>query len=261
MPGFPSPFTPSQYNINLLAIGRGFMAPAQRPVVIAGYNPDIDNVLEDIWTPGGTYVFPSAPIQMEVVSSNAADTAAGIGIRQVAVSYLDNNHVEQTETVTLAGLVPVPTVAVNILRINYFAAETAGTNQAAVGNIVIRPVGGGATYAQIDTGATRAFQAIYTVPANKIACMLDWTISIGNPSGGRQGQFVYRSTWDFVHQHNHNFLLEIVRMSVQDNAFRMESPTSVTFGPKADIKISAVSDAATASALCTTFSSGWLEPA
>ena len=48
--------------------------PGARPFRIIGTNTDIDNVREDIWELGGTYVFPPAGgIRMRVVSSSASD--------------------------------------------------------------------------------------------------------------------------------------------------------------------------------------------
>ena len=70
---------------------------------ILGHNDDIDNAVEDIWEPGGSYTFPSSAMQMEVVSSDAEDTAAGPGARTVMIHYLDSNYDEQTE-VLIDGL-------------------------------------------------------------------------------------------------------------------------------------------------------------
>ena len=41
-----------------------------------GFNPDIGTAEEDIWTVGGTYAWPAAGIQMQIVSASAKDVGA-----------------------------------------------------------------------------------------------------------------------------------------------------------------------------------------
>lgn len=58
-----------------LAIARSYFPEARR-FTIVGTNPNVDNVLEDLITTGGTYVPPSSAMQMEVVSSSASDSGS-----------------------------------------------------------------------------------------------------------------------------------------------------------------------------------------
>jgi hypothetical protein len=85
-------------------------ASGARPFRVIGTNPDIDNVREDIWEMGGTYVFPPAGgIQMRVVSSSASDTVGQVGAIKVHIHYLDAAGAEKSEKITMTGITPVNT--------------------------------------------------------------------------------------------------------------------------------------------------------
>src|SRR3990172_6299845 len=81
--------------------------PNHRAVRIYGNNPDVDNVREDLVNFGGTYVFPTAGMQMKIASTNANDNATGTGIQQVELHYLDDTWTEYDEYITLNGVTPV----------------------------------------------------------------------------------------------------------------------------------------------------------
>ena len=138
-----------------------------------GYNADIDITTEDIWSVGGSYVFPVAAQQMELVSTSIEDdpdkggAVAGTGIHAVTVYYLDNTYAAQTEDVTLNGTGVVTTTAVNILRVNSIKAKTVGTGGSAAGTISIRNLADTPVYSQIEVGSTRSRNSIYTVPLGK----------------------------------------------------------------------------------------------
>lgn len=255
MPFTPSPFAPSYAGIDFLRIARG-LDPIRRPVVISGYNGNVGTTRVTLWTPGGLYVFPSAPQQMQLVSTSANDAPGGTGVMSVILYYLDGNYESRQEGINLNGTTPVYTVAKDILRVQGLYADRIGSNGAAVGNISLQGIGGGTTYARIDAGDVRAWQAVFTVPAGRFVYMFDWTISAGHPTAGRQATFFYETTWDPAQQSNHGFMNRLVRMSIQDNALRMEAAIPVQFGPKADIMITAMAEA---QVYGTTYSAGWME--
>lgn len=250
----------SKLGYTLHDVGRGRTAPTVVPMFLEGYVANVNNAWVDVWSHGGAYAFPAAGgVRMEIVSTSAQDGPAGTGILTARISYLDVNFAEQEETVTLNGLVAAPTAAVNIRRINYFAAETAGTSEAAVGTVTLRLFGGGATYARIEIGDAREYRAIYTVPAGKRALMLDWLVSAGASSAGHHTRFAYATNYDFTHGHVHTFISDILQMSVQDGAIQLDAPTGVVFGATSDIKIRAISDNVAADVKAGTFSLGLLE--
>ena len=78
---------------------------------VYGRNVDIDTGTEDLISAGGTYAGPAATAAIvNFASASANDTAAGTGARTMEVIGLDGNYVERTETITLLGATPVPTV-------------------------------------------------------------------------------------------------------------------------------------------------------
>lgn len=116
----------------------------------------------DVGELGGTYVFPPAiGIQLTLTSTNAADT------QLVLIDYLDAAGNAEDETVQLAGLVPVATVATDIRRINAFQLAS---GNAAVGTVAAKSAG--ITYAVVAAGETKYRASHFTVPANKGAFLL-----------------------------------------------------------------------------------------
>jgi len=61
-----------------------------------GYNPDVTTTEEDLWSAGGTYVWPTAEQQMEVVSGSATD--AGTVIKGDATGDTVSSDADSTLT-------------------------------------------------------------------------------------------------------------------------------------------------------------------
>lgn len=118
-----------------------------------------------IWEPGTFYQFLPTPQTLELVSSSADDSAAGIGARTVRILGLDANWAVQSEIVTMNGLTPV-TTALTWWRINDMAVVSAGSTGNNVGTILLRRLGGGITQEYMAAGIGVARTAIYSVPAN-----------------------------------------------------------------------------------------------
>lgn len=147
------------------AVGLGLVSGVRR-VTALGNNPDIDQgtLPEDVWSVGGVYPWMTAATALEVVSTSASDSSAGVGARTVTIFGLDANYVEVTQTVTLNGTTPV-TVPTNLFRINSALIMSAGSTKVNVGNIHIRRVSGGIIQAEIPIGYGITRQSIFTVPA------------------------------------------------------------------------------------------------
>lgn len=155
--------------------------PGASRIAMLGNNPSIDTATqpEDVWSGAelGTLngidhrYIPrptTAPVSMEVVSSSADDTAAGVGARTVVIGYLDAAYAAQSVTLTLNGTtpvaLPVPVMRVNTLRVA--SSGTFGGNNA--GDISVRLAGGlGATFAYLRIGNGLARSSLYTVPAGQ----------------------------------------------------------------------------------------------
>lgn len=159
--------------------------PGFSRITAVGNNPDIDaGVPEDIWSGGGLYPWMTAATSLEVVSSNAADTAAGTGARTMRIVGLDANYVEIEAVVTLNGITPVA-VTPQFFRINRCDLLTAGTGTINAGTITVRDAGAGATRALIDAGFGITRQSQFTVPAGKTLAVLTYVQSVTNPTATR----------------------------------------------------------------------------
>lgn len=246
----------------LAAIAAGAVT-GKTPIYVTGRNGDVDNVREDIWEIGGTYVFPpDGGIQMRVVSTSAADdgSPAGTGARTVDIHYLDAAGATQSETVTLNGTSAVNTVATDILRIQDFHVKTVGSGGAVAGVLSLQNTAGTVTYSSIDTGNNKARQAIFTIPAGCRGYITTVWAGAGVASGQHYLDASLRSTSDFtadeltpgVFQHK-------VNLVVQDGSAPIVLPVPICFPALADIKISAVSDSGTANVVAVAGFNGWYE--
>jgi len=224
-----------------------------------GRNGAVQNVRCDLWEgPTCVYVFPAAAQQMAVSSSSAADAAAGTGCQQVMVHYLDNLYAVQQETVTLNGVTPVNTVSTNILRINAMHCMRMGTGGTTAGNISLKNTAGTVTYDFITAGYNSARQAIYTVPASMYGYVSHWQASAGAASGSHFTLISLRVT---SHEgvYTQGVFLLVDEAGLLNSSVAITLPTPIRIPPMADVKMSAVSDAANANAVVTGAAMGWFE--
>lgn len=240
------------------------MIDGYRAIRIHGQNNDVDSTREDCINFGGTYSFPSTGgTQMEVVGAEPTDASGSTGVQQVEIHYLDTHYEEQREQVWMSGATVMTTVATDIIRINAFHAIKVGSTGFAGGTIVLRGVGGGTTYAQIDKGLNVALQAIYTIPANKKLCITDWTVGAGSAAGSRYCEFLLRATAhdDFGDiEYNANLFNVFDIVAAQDASYQRNFNLHLCLPPKTDIKVSVKSDAATANAETSCGINGYLKP-
>ncbi len=144
-----------------------------------GKNFDVDTgtVPEDIWTPGGILDDSAITPPLTIASDNAADTAAGTGLRTVNVQGVDTNGDYIETDITMNGLA---SVALNDFAfVNRMRGLTAGSNGRNVGTINVTD-NGALVVSQMapDTGQT--LQAIFCNPGNWPALRLvTWYASIG----------------------------------------------------------------------------------
>lgn len=152
-------------------------------------NIDINTVPEDIWSGGDLYKgHPTtiAPKTVEVVSTDASDTAAGVGAQTIRIEGLRDNAASQydTEDFTLNGTTPV-TSTKNWYRINRGYVLTAGSSEYNVGTITCR-------YTAPDTSVifftivpqfNQSTACVYTVPAGVTGIIKRSYLSITRASG------------------------------------------------------------------------------
>lgn len=229
------------------------------PVTKMGFNGDIDAAEEDLWAVGGTYVFPAAEQQMEVVSSSGDDAAAGTGARTVRIWYLDSDFVQHEDTVTLNGVTAVPTNATDIFRVNAFRVETAGTGNVAAGNIDIRNLADTPIYSRIPATLTSARNAIYTVPKDNTLYITQVTYSIGSSVGGVFGTFSLRANYCEFTGSICDLFYPYSEIGVEQGPFTISYVIPMKFTEGVDIRVLAKGDNAAANGTATVQWRGWLE--
>lgn len=184
-----------------------------------------------LWNPGTAYVFPTAAMQMEVVSSSANDDAGNTGIQKVRIYYLDNTYAERQEVVTLDGVTAVATVATNILRINDFKAEEVGTAGKAIGAVSIRNLDHSTIYDQIPVGGNASKSIVYTVPLGKTLWVSSLLFSAGANAPNKRVTFTTKGTWDHKQAKTTvgRFLLPYTEITVMDSVVNipLEIPTEL----------------------------------
>jgi len=228
-------------------------------VHVLGRCNSVDNVRTDLWTgPTTTYVFPPAGgIQMMVVSSNANDTLAGTGVQKIMIHYLDASYVEHSEIINMNGTTAVNTVATNILRINGMHAYQVGSGGTSVGNISLTNLAGTVTYSYTEATYNEARIAVYTVPAGKTLYLNHWQGSSGSVTGSHFTRIALRAT---AHMGSLiNVFNAIDELGTQLNGGEVTFPIPVAIPATADVKITAVSDSATAHAIVMGAFHGWIE--
>lgn len=133
-----------------------------------------------------TYPTPTSATALEIVSSDANDTAAGTGARTVYVEGIVANGAVGSETVTMNGTAAVA-LSNSYRRVYRMYVATSGTYASSsassnAGTITLRESGGGSTWAVINVetgfGLGQSLISCYTVPANHTAYVLSYNVII-----------------------------------------------------------------------------------
>jgi hypothetical protein len=157
------------------------------PVIVFGYNPDVDTTEESIWPNGGTVPHPTAASVLKVSSSSADDASAGTGARTVMLVGIDGDYNEKSESVILNGQTAVNTTN-SYLYVNQLYVISVGSGGVNAGNI---NVGTGTVtsgvpavlYDMIAIGFNNRTTGHYCVPAGYTGYMLQGLFSAGQASG------------------------------------------------------------------------------
>ena len=205
-------------------------------VNIFGYNAAQTTTQRAVWENAGTdYVFPVSAQVMNLVSTNAADTAS------ILITGLDANRNNQTETLILNGTTVVPTVK-SYLRINNISV-TAGSATNPAGTITLKNTAGTPntiTYAQINAGVGQSQMSIYSVPNGYIFYLT--RIDAFSSFNGNNA--------NFINYRNVNTLSSGVVRQVAQAAFgpsyRIQRDVPLPMGINADIQFQLGTSAATA---------------
>ena len=169
----------------LLEISKGNVGGSSL-VLKFGMNEDVDitSVPEEVWSYGGVYTFPSDVAVVRVASTDANDTSAGTGARTITIQGLDSNYDEVEVDVTMNGTANVDTTQ-TFTRVNRAFVKTAGTSEYNVGGIRITHQGSGTpVVAEIPATMGQTQQAVYTVPNNHSAYLIEMSGSVVKRNAG-----------------------------------------------------------------------------
>jgi hypothetical protein len=242
----------------LYSISEGFI-PGHYIWVKTGYNPNVGTTEETVWGYSTEYTFPTAPIRMEVVSSdNTKDIPGGTGAITLYITYLDGNYVQHIETIALNGTTTVGTTATDIFRVNNFRCASVGADGKPTGNITLRAFGGGTVYSYILAGYTRARNIVYTVPADMTLYITSSMWSCAEAAKGVR--FINKATYDDANDAMLTpgiFFMPFGESTLYNTALlrQLEVPTKLP--EKTDIKVTTISTQA--GAIADIVLRGWLE--
>src|ERR1043165_1960875 len=145
------------------------LIPGCGPATGLGLNPDVDIATgpEDAWEGGSLFNWIITPVQCQIRSTSANDSAAGTGARTIGVATLDSNlapeflnarGMPESRTLSLNGTTPVQLPAV-IGASNGLLVLTAGSGETNDGDIILEDTVGGIVRGIIKAGQGFANQA------------------------------------------------------------------------------------------------------
>lgn len=112
---------------------------------------------------------------LDILSSSANDTAAGTGVRQVKVVYLDvANNLVESPPINLNGVGVVANALTGVNALYWMEAFTTGTGLVAAGNIRLRINGGTVEVEQISAGGNKSLSARMVVPGGFTGFIPQW---------------------------------------------------------------------------------------
>jgi len=228
MSGFIPPSSGARPRDYFVEVAKGNVAGESLKGIVMTNDGLVAGSFFDLWGGGATnIVWPTAAETWEIVSDNANDSSGGSGARQVSVSYLDDQYIEQTEVVTLNGLTPVVLLGGDHFRPNGAQVISSGSSRENEGEIVIRVSGGGNPRQYIKPGFSVSQDGHFTVPANKTAFALQSTpFYEKNQDGDVRGRLLVFGT---------NTFLTTGQFAFYQNAFDIEVKALVPFPEKSDL--------------------------
>lgn len=168
----------------LLEVASGNVSGAEI-LILRGHNPDIDAAsgFEDLWDAGGNLVRLTSAETMNISSSLASDTSAGVGLQTVLVKGVDGTGAEISEVISMNGTTDVLTVN-TYYRVNFLISLTAGSTGYNVGVITATASIAGTVQCQMNADVGLSHNSQYTVPLGKSAYLFKVELNAARTSGG-----------------------------------------------------------------------------
>jgi len=199
------------------------------PVRRSGKNNDVGTSFEIVAQAGGTYYWHPTAEQMNVVSTDADDTAAGNGARTLRIQGLDTDYALISDTVTLNGTTAVVT-NLSFLRVLVVEVLTIGTSGTNEGTITVKDSTDTYTLATIGVAEGRSSAVVFTVPADMTFFMTSWDGSEDSSKGSEIA--IYKRDFGGAWQ-------QLRLKKIIDFAFDFPFDLPLVFAEKTDIMIQA----------------------
>jgi len=217
----------------------------------------VDNNL--VWANGEFFVpDQTTGVQVEIVSTDAADSAAGSGIRTLHVHYLDGDWSAQITDVTMNGTTPVTTTPTDIKFIQCAHMSTYGATKRAEGDIIFRKVGTPIEeYNMIAEKSNRCSSSARMVPAGKKLFVVGLVGGSVSGTAGAGTTLEIGTSYFFDHDYTEDaILIPQIGVGLQDASATFSSPMPMSFPEKTIVGMLVTTDkAATISASWI----GWIE--
>jgi len=143
-----------------------------------GRNNDLDPADGEVlvWDTGTTYEYQTSAQTLELLSSDANDTAAGTGAQKVIVYGLDGDWNLVQEEVTLNGVSAVATTN-TFLRVYRLKVTDVGSGNINAGDITCQVSPGGAILATCPAGEGSSFLSLFTIPAGYEGYLYEYDVT------------------------------------------------------------------------------------
>lgn len=176
------------------------LVTGQRAFFFFGHNDAVGTSYEDIHPNGGDVNWLTTATKVEVLSSDAADTSAGLGVRSVEIHGLSATGADQSEVIAMNGTSAVES-SLTYIRINKMHNETVGTYGGShKGDVTCQVTGGGSVLSvmigeegSVDTsvqyGLGEASNGYWSVPLGKVLYIADLTVDIST-SGNKTADVI-----------------------------------------------------------------------
>ena len=209
-----------------------------------GYNSDIDSSAAEVLSSfGGTFNIMTTGDTLSVVSTSAADSAAGTGGRSILIGGIDENFEAQTEILTLNGTTPVNTLSswLGVNRVFLLSSGTSNTNEV---DIVLSDTSGTVgVQAQIPIGASVTQQCIYHTQINH-SLLVDYFLfnCIKVSGGGGNPEVIFKIySYSRVTDTNYEVLRQVIDTQ-QTNTITLQLNQPLTFTGREVIYITVETD-------------------
>ncbi len=160
----------------------------QRAFFFFGFNDEVDAAWEDVWAAGGDIPWLTAATLVEIISTNSADVAGGIGVQSVEIHGLGPTGEDQSEVIPTNGTNAVVS-KLTYIRINKMHNQEVGTYGGShEGNVTCQVVSGGAVLStmigregavnlSVQYGLGEAGNGFWSVPKGKVAYITDLVVT------------------------------------------------------------------------------------